>query len=61
MKTHGSLRDEEATGAAWEAGRGAVVGATKVRSSGVCYDGMAVPGLIDTVGSRGSCTGCSRI
>ncbi|KFX94507.1 hypothetical protein O988_06267 [Pseudogymnoascus sp. VKM F-3808] len=29
MKTHGSLRDEEATGAAWEAGRGAVVGATK--------------------------------
>ena len=32
MKHHGSLRDEEATAGAWEAGRGAAIGATKVRT-----------------------------
>ena len=30
MRTHGSLRSEEASEAAWSAGRGAVVGAAKV-------------------------------
>ncbi|OBT48388.1 hypothetical protein VE00_01245 [Pseudogymnoascus sp. WSF 3629] len=29
MKTHGNLQDDEATGAAWEAARGAVVGSSK--------------------------------
>lgn len=48
MRTHGTLRDEEATGAAWEAGRGAVVGSTKVRSSRVSYNDMTVPELIFT-------------
>lgn len=48
MRTHGDLMDEEATGAAWEAGRGAVVGSSKVRSSGFSYNGMAVLELINT-------------
>jgi hypothetical protein len=30
MHTHGGLKSEEASEAAWEGGRGAVVGATKV-------------------------------
>ncbi|UNI18956.1 hypothetical protein JDV02_005185 [Purpureocillium takamizusanense] len=29
MKTHGSLQDEEANAAAWEAGKGALLGAAK--------------------------------
>lgn len=61
MKTHGTLRDDEATGAAWEAARGAVVGSSKVRSSGVLYNGMAVLELIHAVGSWGSHTGRCRI
>lgn len=31
-RTHGSLNDAEVEGAAWAAGRGAVVGAAKVRT-----------------------------
>jgi hypothetical protein len=38
-RTHGSLNDEEVNGAAWAAGRGAVVGAAKVR---------AIPTLFET-------------
>jgi len=32
MHISGGLRSEEANGAAWEAGRGALVGAAKVRA-----------------------------
>jgi hypothetical protein len=35
-RTHGSLNDEEVNGAAWAAGRGAVVGAAKVRTIQSC-------------------------
>jgi hypothetical protein len=36
-RTHGSLtNDEEVNGAAWAAGRGAVVGAAKVRRTQSC-------------------------
>jgi hypothetical protein len=35
-RTHGSLNDEEVNGAAWAAGRGAVVGAAKVRAIQPC-------------------------
>lgn len=33
MRSSGGLRNEEATGAAWEAGRGAVAGAARVSIS----------------------------
>ena len=32
VRTHGHLKNEEATAGAWEAGRGAVIGASKVRA-----------------------------
>ena len=32
VRTHGHLQNEEATAGAWEAGRGAVLGASKVRT-----------------------------
>jgi len=35
-RTHGSLNDEEVNGAAWAAGRGAVVGAAKVSTIQHC-------------------------
>ena len=32
VRAHGHLKNEEATAGAWEAGRGAVIGASKVRT-----------------------------
>lgn len=33
MRTHGGLKNEEASDAAWEAGRGALIGASRVCES----------------------------